>query len=117
MSSTDLEGSGNGGGDLVELFPGVVPGRSEGREQVVQAQQGQQQQGGPESLQQVARGPVVGQVTRAGPQLHQQHSHDVAEEDEVERHRQTDQHNQYIRVRAFIDPASGREKTMRWWSL
>lgn len=46
FSTTDLEGSGNGGGDLVELFPGVVSGGPKGCEQVVQAQQRQQQQSG-----------------------------------------------------------------------
>lgn len=94
-----LERRRGGGHDLVEPFPGVLFGRAEGREQVVQAEQRQQQQGGPERLQQCTGRRAVGQVRRAGLQFDPQHSNDVAQEHQVQRHRHAHRHYQHLRER------------------
>lgn len=85
-------------------------GRPEGREQVVEAEQRQQQQRGPESLQQGPGRRAIGQVWRARLQFDPEHADDIAQEHQVDCHRHTHGHHQHLRNR-LIYPTSAQRNS------
>lgn len=107
MCFSYLEGGENGREDLVSTEQGVGDALgTEGGDEVVEAEQRQQQQGGAHGLQRRRRWPIA--HVRPGAQLDDQHSHNVAQEDEAGGQRQAHRHHQHPAELALVNPTPTR---------